>query len=375
MKELKYINQEEKKILIIGLTTPQNYMLDQESYFEEFKKLVTSNFITPTGEYFSKLRSIDPSTFLTKGKLEEVKKICLDNEIEEVIFSEKLSPHQEMKLEKILHATVYDRTHLILEIFEKQAQTEEAKIQIKIAFLNHKKTRVAGQDSHFSQQAGRVGIISGAGETQKELDLQHIDHLLQKLNRDLERIEQTKKTQRKERIKNNTFSISIIGYTNSGKSTLFNTLTKSSILAEDKLFATLDTTTRELFIADDLKNKIIITDTVGFIQNIPHQLIASFKNTLSEIDYSSLLIHLIDISNRDWANQYKTVIETIKEITSKEIAIINVYNKIDALSEEKIQEIKDAILLKDPNALFISAKNKQTLSELLTTIQDKMRKK
>jgi 50S ribosomal subunit-associated GTPase HflX len=135
-------------------------MLDQESYFGEFKKLVTSNFICPTVEYFSKLKSIDPSTFLTKGKLEDVKKICLENEIEEVIFSEKLSPHQEMKLEKVLNATVYDRTHLILEIFEKQAQTEEAKIQIKIAFLNHKKTRVAGQDSHFSQQAGRVGIGS-----------------------------------------------------------------------------------------------------------------------------------------------------------------------------------------------------------------------
>lgn len=370
MSQINIETNLQKRILIVGLTTPQNYTIHQDSYFKEFESLVTSNNIKPTEKYFSKLRSIDPSTYLTKGKLEEVKQLCLSQNIEEVIFSEKLSPHQETKLEKILNVTVYDRTHLILEIFEKQAQTEEAKIQIKIAFLNHKKTRLSGHGSHFSQQAGRVGIISGAGETQKELDLQHIDHLLQKLNRDLKKIEETKKNQRKERLKKNIFSISIVGYTNAGKSTLFNILTKSSIFAADKLFATLDTTTRELFISDKLKNRAILTDTVGFIQNIPHELIASFKNTLSEINYSSLLIHVIDLSNKDWQNQQHTVIKTIEEISSHTIPSITVYNKIDVILPEIFKELKKEILKKDKNAIFISAHDKNSLSKLFSYLEE-----
>lgn len=368
-------------ILIVGLITPQNRMVHTESYFAEFQKLIETNFIIPKVSFFTKLRTIDPSTFITKGKLEEIKKLCIENDIDEIILSEKLSPHQEMKLEKILEVTVYDRTHLILEIFEKQAHTEEAKIQVQIAFLEHQKTRVAGHGSHFSQQAGRFGIISGAGETQKELDLRHIDHLLHRLKKELKNLEAHQERQRKERLKNKVFHIAIVGYTNTGKSTLFTTLTKSQVLAEDKLFATLTTTTRELFVSDELKGKVVITDTVGFIQNIPHELIESFKSTISELLYASLLIHVIDASNTDFEKQYDTVVQTISELGGGDIPTIEIYNKADLLSEEAKEEIIRRVTLYNQQypehirkVLFTNAKNKETLSllwnEIILTIQE-----
>lgn len=358
-------------ILIIGLITPLNRMVNKEAYFFEFKKLIETNFIIPTATYFSTLRDVDPATFVTKGKLEEIKKICIENNIHEVIFSEKLSPHQEMKLEKILDAIVFDRTHLILEIFEKQATSEEAKIQVKIAFLEHKKTRVAGHGSHFSQQAGRFGIISGAGETQKELDLRHIDHLLVRLKKELKHLEEHKARQRKERIKNKIFQIAIVGYTNAGKSTLFNTLTKSSLLAADKLFATLTTTTRKLFIADEIPEKVVITDTVGFIQNIPHELIESFKSTITELLYASLLLHVIDISHQDWVNHYLVVKKTIEELGGEKIPIIVVFNKIDLLDQEKMPFILEQIKQYLPHETYIFANSleKEDGQKLLNTIQ------
>jgi GTP-binding protein HflX len=374
--EEKTMQETNKKlnILIVGLITPKNKMVYPEYYFHEFEKLIETNFITPTFKYFSKLRSIDPSTFVTKGKLEEIKKICIEHNIEEIIFSEKLTPHQEMKLEKILGTIVYDRTHLILEIFEKQAQTDEAKIQVQIAFLEHKKTRVAGHGSHFSQQSGRFGVISGAGETQKELDLRHIDHLMQRLYKELKQLEEHKQRQRKDRLKNNVFSIAIIGYTNAGKSTLFNTLTKASVLAEDKLFATLNTTTRELFINDDFIKKVVITDTVGFIQNTPHELIASFHSTLAELKYSSLLLHLIDLSNPDWQQQYHTVNNTIAELGAKDIFTIEIYNKIDQLDSIALEDLKNNILKDNQSALFINATNKSTTEIIIKKIEEKLNK-
>lgn len=369
-------------ILIVGLITPQNRMVHTESYFAEFQKLIETNFIIPKVSFFTKLRTIDPSTFITKGKLEEIKKLCIENDIDEIILSEKLSPHQEMKLEKILEVTVYDRTHLILEIFEKQAHTEEAKIQVQIAFLEHQKTRVAGHGSHFSQQSGRFGIISGAGETQKELDLRHIDHLLHRLKKELKNLEAHQERQRKERLKNNVFHIAIVGYTNAGKSTLFTTLTKSPVLAEDKLFATLTTTTRELFVSDELKGKVVITDTVGFIQNIPHELIESFKSTISELLYASLLIHVIDASNTDFEKQYDTVVQTISELGGGNIPTIEIYNKADLLTEDAKNEIIKRVTLYNQQypdyirkVFFTNAKNKETLSnlwhEIISALEEK----
>ena len=361
-------------VLIIGLITPFNRMVNKQAYFDEFVKLVKTNFIDPVASYFTTLREIDASTFLTKGKLEEVRLLCLEHSIAEVIFSEKLSPNQEMKLEKILDVTVFDRTHLILEIFEKQAYSEEAKIQVKIAFLEHKKTRVSGKGSHFSQQSGRFGVISGAGETQKELDLQHIDHLLVRLKKELRHLEDHQARQRKERIKNNVFQIAIVGYTNAGKSTLFNMLTGESVLAEDKLFATLSTTTRKLFICDEIKKKIVVTDTVGFIQNIPHELIKSFRSTISELLYASLLLHVVDISDNDWVNQFLVVKKTITELGGDKIPVLVVFNKVDLVSDLKMSCMQSEInnYIGEADHIFVNSLEKYYVDKLLSIIKLKI---
>jgi GTP-binding protein HflX len=360
------------RILLVGCLNPHNITIDFNAYLDEFESLVRANTITVFQLYRVKLREINPSTFLTKGKLEELRVFCLENSIEEVIFSEKLTPHQEMKLEKVLGITVYDRTHLILEIFEKQAKTDEAKIQVKIAFLQHKKTRLAGRGSHFSQQGGQRGIISGAGETQKELDLQHINHLLERLKRELKGIENSFSEQRKERIKNNVFSISLVGYTNAGKSTLFNALTKANVVAQDKLFATLDTTTRRWFISHDVRQQVVLSDTVGFVQNLPHELVASFRSTLSEINYSSLIFHVVDVSNKNWRLHKEIVLKTLRSILVKEVTIVTLYNKIDLLNEEAQAELRNEVSEEDYDSIFISAIDKETLRPCIEEVKKRL---
>jgi GTP-binding protein HflX len=357
--------KKESRILIVGLLTPQNNMVDQENYFEEFRSLVASNNITPVAEYFTKLRSIDPGTYISKGKLEDIEKLCIEHNIDEVIISESITPHQETALDKRLGMRVYDRSHLILEIFEKRAQSAEAKLQIEIAFLEHKKTRVSGRGKTYSQQGGGIGT-RGKGETQKEVDLRHIDHLLLRLTRELKQLAAVRATQRKQRLKSRFLHISLIGYTNAGKSTLFNTLTKSSVLAEDMLFATLDTTTAKLVI--DGKQVGTISDTVGFIQNLPHQLIEAFHATLEELQYADIILHVVDIANKDWVAQIDTVEKVLKDLgvdTKKQIYLIN---KIDRLSQEQL----DLIIPELPNNhICISAITKDGVQKLINFLKEK----
>jgi GTP-binding protein HflX len=353
------------RILIVGLITPHNKMVDPENYFEEFKSLVSSNNIEPVACYFTKLRLIDPGTFISKGKLEEIEKICLDNDIDEIILSESITPHQETALDKRLGVRIYDRSHLILEIFEKRAQSAEAKLQIEIAFLEHKKTRVAGRGKMFSQQAGGIGM-KGMGETQKEVDLRHIDHLLLRLTRELAQLKKVRATQRKQRLRNQVPLISLIGYTNAGKSTLFNSLTNNNVLAADMLFATLDTTTAKLVI--DTKQVGTISDTVGFIQNLPHQLIEAFHSTLEELQYANIILHVIDISNKDWVHQMETVEKVLDDLNVDKTKQIYIINKIDKLSEEKLKILE--LQFPQPN-IQISAIEKSSLIQLKQLIKEK----
>ena len=364
---VRFREKKTPRILIVGLITPNNIFFDSKSYFEEFENLVNSNGVVPIAKYFSNLRSIDPSTFLTKGKLEEVKNLCIKENIDEIIISEILTPHQEEMLEKKLGVDVYDRTSLILEIFENRAQSAEAKLQIKMAFLEHKKTRVSGRGKYFSQQAGRIGE-KGPGETQKTIDLNHIEHLLLKIKREIKSLHNVRSVQRKKRLK--IFkTISLIGYTNAGKSTIFNALTKSDVLVEDKLFATLDTTTREIFF--DNKKKAVLSDTVGFIQNIPHKLIEAFKSTLEELQYSDLLLHVVDISDKNWEEHINVVKKLLKELKVEDKKQILIANKIDKISIEKIYEIKIK-LEKYSNFILISSKNINDLLLLKKSVEKKI---
>ncbi len=353
-------------VLIVGVQTPQNRSIDASSYFEEFKNLVRSDGISVFEEHMIKLRSIDSAYFFTRGKLEEIIGICKERGIEKVIVSEPLSHQQTRNLADVLGADIMDRTELILEIFEKGAQSSEGKLQVAVALLNHKKSRVAGKGIFLSQQSGAMGT-RGPGETQKEIDLRHLERLISKLNRDLEQLTKVRETQRKKRFLSKVPHISIIGYTNAGKSTLLNALTKSSVYAENKLFATLDTTTRELFI--DGAKKGTISDTVGFIQNLPHELIEAFKSTLSDLDNAHLLLQVIDVSDKNWRNHIKVVRSILDEIKVFDIPMLYVFNKADLLSPEEKALFEEQASAYQPHVL-ISATSKEGFQPLVSHLRE-----
>ncbi len=345
------------KLLLVGIHAPYNSTPNIQSYYEEFVNLVKSDNLTFDEAIFFKLRDIDPSTFISKGKLEEIAEICEKYDIDEIIISEPLTPQQERNLRDYLHRKVFDRTQLILEIFEKNAHSAEGKLQVEIAMLQHKKSRLAGKGISLSQQRGR-GVIGGAGETGKERERRHIEEEILKLKRELKQLEKTKETQRKQRLQSKVPLLCLIGYTNAGKSTILNALTKSNVLAEDKLFATLDTTTRQLFI-DDLKVGTL-SDTVGFIQLLPHNLIEAFKSTLSELNYADLLLHVIDVSDRNWQNHIHVVHHIIEDL-GIEKPMLYVFNKADAA--QITPALTDLIESFNPHVL-ISATSKEGIQPL-----------
>ncbi len=319
------------KTLLVGIAAPYNQLKNMQSYFDEFVNLVASNGIVYDELYLTRIRTIDPAYFLTKGKLEELSDLCHDHEIEEVIFSEPLTPMQERNLSELLEVRVFDRTQLILEIFEKGATSAEGKLQVELALLNHLKSRLAGRGIHLEQQAGRIGSGSrGPGETAKERERQYIDKRITRLKKQLAQLEKTRETQRKRRLDTRIPQICLIGYTNAGKSTILNLLTKSDVLAKDQLFATLDTTTRSLVI--DGSKKGVISDTVGFIQQLPHHLIEAFKSTLKELEYAHLLLQVVDISDPNWESHIKVVMHVLKELEVDK-PMLYVFNKADMLED------------------------------------------
>ncbi len=349
-------------ILAVGIDSPLNKSVDIDSYYQEFLNLLKSNDITYQEAVFIKIRSIDPAYFITKGKLDELIKICQEKNIDQVVFSETIAFQQERNLSRILKAKVFDRTQLILDIFEKGAHSAEGKTQVAIAMLQHKKTRLAGKGHGMAQQMGAIGG-RGPGETAKEKEMQHIERLILKLKRDLDKLEKHRNTQRKKRLNANIKQVCLIGYTNAGKSTILNALTQSNVLAEDRLFATLDTTTRELYI--DGAQFGVISDTVGFIQQLPHKLIEAFKSTLSELEYATLLLHVIDISDKNWQHHIAVVLEILKEMNIDK-PMLYVFNKADSAN---IEIIKNKIEKYQPNVI-VSAKTEHGLEPLIEFLRN-----
>lgn len=352
-----YLTQSHPKTLIIGVMAPYNKTSSPESYFKEFISLVKTNRTDYDHELFITLREIDPRTFFTKGKLADIKEFSDKEGIEEIIISEPLTGQQERNLHEYLHANIYDRTRLILEIFEKNATSAEGKLQVAIAMLQSDKTRLAGQGIFLSQQAGKIGG-RGPGETIKERETRHIEEHILKLKRQLAAMERARETQRKRRMVSQIPLICLIGYTNAGKSTILNTLTKSNVLAENKLFATLDTTTRELYI--DSKKIGVLSDTIGFIQQLPHQLIEAFKSTLSELKYADLLLHVVDISDPNWQSHIKVVQSILQELDIDKQTLY-VLNKADQLAD--LQNILPSLDQYTPHVI-INATSKEGIQPL-----------
>lgn len=323
-----YKTQSYPKTLLLGIHAPYNRTHDIDTYFEEFLNLAKTNGIENEIKTFITLRSIDPACFLTKGKLEEIKEICEQESIEQVLISEIITSRQSRNLSDFLECSVFDRTELILEIFEKGAVTAEGKMQVEIAILQHKKSRLSGKGIHFGQQSGAIGVRGGSGETAKEKETRYIENGILQLKKNLAKMQRARATQRKQRLNSQIPQLCLIGYTNAGKSTLLNTLTKSEVLVEDTLFATLDTTTRALYINGAKKG--VLSDTVGFIQQLPPHLIEAFKSTLSELQYADLLIHVVDISDSNWESHIKVVHQILVDLEIDK-NMLYVFNKGDKI--------------------------------------------
>ncbi|TET36905.1 GTPase HflX [Candidatus Dependentiae bacterium] len=363
-KPSNYSTDQHTKTLLAMVHAPYNRTKNIQSYFDEFLNLVKTANIKYEDALSIKLRDIDTAYFFTKGKLAEIREVCEAHNIKQVIISDQLTPQQARNLEDYLECELMDRTDLILDIFEKAAVSAEGKVQVGIALLAHQKTRLAGKGIHLEQQAGITGLRGGSGETVKERDRRHIDEQIKKLKKQLDRMQKARAIQRKQRLERKVLQLCLIGYTNAGKSTILNTLTKSDVLAEDKLFATLDTTTRALFV--DGKQIGVLSDTVGFIQQLPHRLIEAFKSTLSELQYADLLLQVIDLSDPNWEAQIKVVHEIIEELDLHEKQMLYVFNKADQVADR--EAVEPQLELYEPHVV-VSATSREGLKPLLSFLK------
>ncbi len=306
---------------------------------------------------------VDPAYLIGKGKAYEIRDICQEYGIDVVIFDRDLSPSQLRNLEKIIERKIVDRTELIMDIFAQHARTNEAKIQVELAQLLYRLPRLVGRGTLLSRLGGGIGT-RGPGEKKLEVDRRKIKERISRLEKELKEIERTRELHRKHR--RNIYKVTLVGYTNTGKSTIMNLLTKSSIKVEDQPFSTLDATTRILYL-EGLPRRVVLSDTVGFIEDIPHHLIASFKATLGVAKEADLLLHIIDISHPRVKERIQVVRQVLQEISCKDKPLIMVFNKIDLIIEPKIIE---RFSEEFPNSIFISAKLEQGLMELKEEIKN-----
>lgn len=351
------------RTLVVGVYTP-GLKHEASHYFEEFSRLVETANIEQENKLYIKLRSVDNAFFFTKGKLQELNEYCQKHDIEHVVISSLLTPLQERNLEDILGCKVYGRAELILNIFQKAAHSAEGKIQVEMAILAHLKTRMSGRGQEMAQQEGYVGA-RGPGESGKESLRRYYEEKIRQAKKRLATLAKSREVQRKQRLRRGIDLVCLVGYTNSGKSSMLNLLTKSDVLAEDKLFATLDTTTRELFLPPD--KKVLLSDTVGFISQLPHNLIEAFKSTLDELRYARLLVHVIDANHPAWHDQVAVVQKTLKDLDIT-APVINVFNKIDCLDEEARAALDEALPHYQP-AVLTHTKDRigaESLMEFLT---------
>ena len=322
-----------------------------------------------------RIRKATPSYLFGKGQINNIKILLKKYLANLLIVNYQLTPVQQRNIELYLKCKVLDRTALILEIFGERAVTKHGKLQVELASLSYQKSRLVRSWTHLERQRGGYGFMGGPGERQIESDKRQINKRINKIKIELKKIESNKLIQRRNRNKNLNPFISLVGYTNAGKSTLFNYLTNENIYAKDQLFATLDTTMRKCNLLNNKKN-IIFSDTVGFITNLPTELVISFKTTLDEINYSDYLLHVIDISNSEWEKQKLTVEKILKTILGDEYnekKIIEIWNKSDLLNNNDSIFFKNAVSRKE-NAILFSSKLKVGKKELLNLINKKIKK-
>ena len=370
--ERKTIEQNKEGVrdyaVLVGLKSPVlgRDSADEES-LAELAALVETAGAESVGMILQSREKPDPHSFIGEGKVEEVKRMVENSDATMVIFDNDLSPSQIRVLTELCGVQVLDRSGLILDIFAQRARTKEGCLQVELAQYQYLLPRLIGMWSHLERQGGTGGSpigTKGPGETQLETDRRHIRRKIDKLKEELEEVRRVRATQRQRRQKNEIPVVAIVGYTNAGKSTLLNAITGAGIPANNRLFDTLDTTTRLLTVSDTLD--VVISDTVGFIRKLPHQLVEAFKATLEELEYADLLLHVIDLSNPEWQEQARIVDALIKELGADAIPCIRVYNKCD-LAFASGRE-------KEDDAVYVSAKTGEGLDALLSAIDGKLDK-
>lgn len=360
-----------ERAILVGLITPQQDERKAREYIDELEFLADTAGAVTVRKFFQKLDYANSRTFVGAGKLEEIKQFVKDeeNDISLAIFDDELSPAQLRNLEAELGVKILDRTNLILDIFAKRAQTAHAKTQVELAQCRYMLPRLTRLWTHLDRQRGGIGM-RGPGETQIETDRKILLRKISLLKEELIHIDKTKSIQRKNRGK--LVRVALVGYTNVGKSTMMNLLSKTEVLAENKLFATLDTTVRKVIV----KNiPFLLSDTVGFIRKLPTDLVESFKSTLDEVREADILVHIVDISHPCFEEQIAVVEKTLSELDSKEKPVIMVFNKIDAYNAETtLAELQESWMSKlKENCIFISAKNRVNIEELKDLLYERVR--
>ncbi len=382
MAKINDINPNQERTVLVGLVTPQQPEEKAMEYIAELAFLAETAGAYPVKSFFQKVDYPNPRTFVGKGKLEEIAKYVEENDIELVIFDDDLTTKQVANIENALKVKILDRTSLILDIFANRAQTATAKTQVELAQYQYLLPRLTRMWTHLERQRGGIGM-RGPGETQIETDRRIILDRIARLKAELVAIDKQKAVQRKNRGK--LTRIALVGYTNVGKSTLMNLLSKSEVFAENKLFATLDTTVRKVVIEN---LPVLLTDTVGFIRKLPTHLVNSFKSTLDEVREADLLIHVVDISHPNFEEQIQVVDKTLSEICEgNDKPMIIVFNKIDAFSykpkdeDDLTEATRENVSLEElekswmsrlgENCVFISAKKGINIDKLKQLIYDK----
>ena len=401
---MKVFKVESYNAILVGLITPAQPEERTDEYLDELAFLADTNHIVPVKRFKQRLLQPDTNTYVGTGKLEEIRQYIINSQstihhppstihnspsgapstIDLVIFDDELSPRQLRNIERELGIRVMDRTILILEIFLQRAQTSYAKTQVEMAHLQYMLPRLTRMWSHLDRQRGGGGTNRGTGETQIEADRRIIGNRIALLREDLKKIDKQMTTQRQNRGK--MVRVALVGYTNVGKSTLMNLISKSNVFAENKLFATLDTTVRKVTI-DNLP--FLLSDTVGFIRKLPHNLVESFKSTLDEVREADLLVHVVDISHPNFEEQYKVVQQTIAELGVSDLPTIVVFNKTDAFTYTpkdeddltpvkrenlSLDDLKKTWLMRlDKDCIFISAKDKVNIDELKALMYDRIK--